>query len=321
MIVSKCPMRISFAGGGSDLDEYRKQFGESAIVSFSPNLYTYVSVFRDLFGQNSARNLFNVHYSKVELTPDVSELKNDIVRTCAEYFESKPFSCWFTSDIPSHGSGLANSSSYMLAMVQALTSLECRKLSKNQVIELSWKLERCFNEHTGFQDPYGCSLGGVNFIQKTGDEEVVYEKIDDSLLRQFNMFLVPTNVSRSSTDVLSKSKTWSFTKRLHETAHDMKQALNTKNKQLFIDICKEVWELKKSTTPDILSCKELVNFDDKLSESKSILAHRLIGAGSGGYFFILTENSATQEELERDLQCSIRQVRIDSQGLRSTEIL
>ena len=321
MIVAKCPMRISFAGGGSDLEEYRKRFGVSSIVSFSPNLYTYVAVFRDLFGQNSAKNLYNIHYSKVELTDAIKKINNDIVRKCAEYFESKPFSCWFTSDIPTHGSGLANSSSYTLSMVKALSALESCKLEKNSAIELSWKLERCFNEHTGFQDPYGCALGGVNFIQKNGDDKIYYEKINADLLKDFNMFLAPTNVSRSSNDVLRKSKNWHFTNRLHETASDLKTALIQKDREMFIRTCKEVWELKKQSTPDILSNKDLQDFDSRLEKSPIILSHRLIGAGSGGYFFILTDKIVSQEVLAQDIQCNIRQVHVDTQGLRLTKII
>ena len=44
MIVSKCPLRVSLAGGSTDLIEYVELFGRGSVISFPINLYTYIGL-------------------------------------------------------------------------------------------------------------------------------------------------------------------------------------------------------------------------------------------------------------------------------------
>ena len=80
MIVSKCPVRISFAGGSTDLDSFIQKHGRGAVISFSANLYTYISVFRDTFGQNFLDEKYNIVYSKKESTKNIEDIQNELVR-------------------------------------------------------------------------------------------------------------------------------------------------------------------------------------------------------------------------------------------------
>lgn len=317
MISAKCPLRISLAGGGSDLDAYRSHFGSSAIVSFSFNLYTYVTVFRDVFGQNKVNNLYNINYSKVESVKNIEDISNDVARNTAIFFKSKPFSCWFTSDIPSYGSGLASSSSYMLSMTKALSDLEKCDMSEDELIETSWKLEKNFNHLTGFQDPYGCALGGLNFLEKKLEEPVRYEKLNHDFLKNFRMFLLPTNVCRSSTSLLKTSKNWTFDKSLLDSAYDMKNAIILEDKNLFVEVFSHVWKVKKQMTPEILNSKQLHDIDCMLHASSNVLCHRLIGAGGGGYFFVICEDSCNMSNLELELGKNLFEIFVDPLGVRT----
>ena len=320
MIVAKCPMRISLAGGGSDLESYRQVYGSSAVLSFSVNLYTYVTVFRDVFGQNTAKKLYNVYYSKTESVQNSQQIKNDIARVCAQHFSSEPFSCWFTSDIPSHGSGLASSSSYTSGMLLALSELENASMSSREIIDLTWKLEKKFNDQTGFQDPYGCALGGLNFLEMKETGPIDCEKIDDSFLDNFNMFLLPTQVSRSSTEILKSYNSNNFDIRLLESAYEMRNAFLSKKKEDFVSIFREVWRLKKRMTPEILNSHELINLDQEIESLSNVLCHRLIGAGGGGYFFLITKKNVSSQSLSISLQRPIRQIFVDNNGLRCTRV-
>lgn len=317
MITAKCPLRISLAGGGSDLDAYRSQFGASAIVSFSSNLYTYVTVFRDVFGQNKVNSLYNVNYSKVESVKSIKDIANDVAREAAKHFNSKPFSCWFTSDIPSYGSGLASSSSYMLSMLKALSSLEKVDLNTSSLIETSWQIEKKFNSLTGFQDPYGCALGGLNFLEKSLDNPVRHEKLDHEFLSKFRMFLLPTNVCRSSTTLLKTSNTWSFNKGLLDSAYDMRSAILAEDTKLFVEIFTHVWKMKKCMSPEILNSEELQSIDNELETSSDVLCHRLIGAGGGGYFFVICKDERSIKNLETKFDRNLFRIFVDLQGIRS----
>ncbi|HIF39362.1 MAG TPA: hypothetical protein EYQ69_09335, partial [Gemmatimonadetes bacterium] len=148
MIVSRCPVRISIAGGSTDLDSFIRVHQRGAVISFSANLYTYITVFRDRFGQNTVGKKYNIVWSRTENVAHAHKIKNDVARVAIQDMSKGPLHCWFTADVSSTGSGLASSSSHMVATVDALNRLEGLNLTKPQIIERSWKLEKRFNPLT-----------------------------------------------------------------------------------------------------------------------------------------------------------------------------
>ena len=72
MIISKTPLRISFVGGGTDIDSYYRT-GYGAVVSAAINKHIYVTVHRRF--DNSLR----VGYSKTEIVNHADDLEHDIV--------------------------------------------------------------------------------------------------------------------------------------------------------------------------------------------------------------------------------------------------
>ena len=63
MITVKCPVRISLVGGSSDMDQYIDTYGKGSVISFTPKIYTYVSLYRDKLGRNSLNQKYIVNYS------------------------------------------------------------------------------------------------------------------------------------------------------------------------------------------------------------------------------------------------------------------
>lgn len=81
LLVSKTPMRLSFAGGGTDLREfYKREAG--AVFSTAINKYVYVTVKHhgELFGEP-----IRLSYSGTELVQRVDEIENSIARECLRY--------------------------------------------------------------------------------------------------------------------------------------------------------------------------------------------------------------------------------------------
>jgi hypothetical protein len=66
MITIKCPVRVSLIGGSSDLDSYINKHGKGSVISFTPKLYTYVSLYRDKLGRNSLDQKYIINYSNRE---------------------------------------------------------------------------------------------------------------------------------------------------------------------------------------------------------------------------------------------------------------
>ena len=314
MIIAKCPLRVSVAGGSTDLQAFINSHGRGAVVSFSINLYTYITLFRDRFGQNSVDKKYNVVWSQKESVENPSEIKNDIARIVIQSMSKKPLQCWFTADVSSSGSGLASSSSYMVALVSAINSLENHGLTKKQIIEKSWELEKMMNPLTGFQDPWGVAAGGLNFHELKKGSTVISTILDPSLLHEFNMYLLPTNFSRLSTHVLEEVQK-KVDKKLLDHADEMRSAIINCDKEAFIEIIKEGWTIKKKSTSLILGNEELVELDTKLESTKYVKAHRLIGAGNGGYFLLFTDKDTSLSSIELEFSRTVIPIDIDYNGI------
>jgi len=84
MIISKTPLRISFAGGGTDLRSYYKNNRYGAVLSTSIDSYLYVTVKKQalLFQEK-----YRLNYSKTELVQDIESIKNLIIRECLKFLE------------------------------------------------------------------------------------------------------------------------------------------------------------------------------------------------------------------------------------------
>ena len=120
-----------------------------SVVSFASNLYTYISINENKNGK------YRINYTKTENVKDPSKIKNDIAREVISYFNLPPMTMIFNSDIPSTGTGLAASSSYMVAAIAAALDFLGQDWSQSEICELAVKLERKFNPLTGYQDAYG----------------------------------------------------------------------------------------------------------------------------------------------------------------------
>lgn len=58
MITVSTPVRISLIGGSSDLDGYIDTHGKGSVISFNPNLCTYVSAYKDTLGKNNLEKVY-----------------------------------------------------------------------------------------------------------------------------------------------------------------------------------------------------------------------------------------------------------------------
>ena len=109
MIISKTPLRISFAGGGTDFPSYYKKNNFGAVLSASINSYLYVTVKEQssVYGGE-----YRLNYSETEIVKDLSEIKNPIIRECIQFLEiQETLYIGTTADVPA-STGLGSSSSF-----------------------------------------------------------------------------------------------------------------------------------------------------------------------------------------------------------------
>jgi len=314
MIVSSCPLRVSLVGGSTDNPEFLKKYKKGSVISFASNLKTYTILHRDVLGYNSFSHKYVINYSEKECVNHIHEIKNELIRYCFEELEVSQINCFLTSDIFSSGSGLASSSSYLISLINSISHLRQTELSIFEICEMAKKIERKFNPLVGEQDFYGGSVGGLKRINFMNGELPSIEQLSDDIFEHFDMYLYYTVINRRSTGVLQTINIDSSLPLLEEV-DNLYQAIKEVNLDLFIETINKSWELKKKTSPHICS-GELLTIDEMLKSNKKVLAHKLCGAGGGGYFLLFVDKNSNVLEDFPD----IKKITISKEGLVCKEI-
>ena len=116
--------------------------------------------------------------------------------------------------------------------------------------------------------------------------------MNSDLFREFDAHLIFTGVTRNSKKVL-KDVTANIEKsrpllEAVEIAHD---AFYKKNYDDFLNLMNDSWILKKNTSDTILKNSWIRQMDEELIENKSVIAHKLCGAGNGGFFLTFSKKN------------------------------
>lgn len=282
MIISKCPLRVSLVGGSTDLQEFIDVYGYGSVISFPINLYTYITI-----NPNISSNKYRINYYNPEDVKNPKNIKNDIAREVIKHFNLPPVIMSFNSDIPSSGSGLASSSSYLLACIAAACEFKGISMSQGNMCKLAIELERKFNPLTGYQDTYGCGIGGLK-LYNFFPHKIETEFLSSSVLDEYSLYLVPSNLSsRSSTSIL-KTVNIKKSSKLLPLVSKLKNNIN--NPEGFFEIFNMGWNKKKLTSPHIMT-PELIKQEKYLLETYDIKGIKLCGAGGGGYFLLITKDN------------------------------
>ena len=165
MYISSCPLRVSLFGGSTDNPEFINKYNYGAVISLTCNLKTYITLHQDLIGYNIEGGYYTINYSKREVVKEIKEIRNDPVRVVLDHFRISPLNLSMTSDAYSQGSGLASSSSYIISLIKAITMMKGLNMNSIEICKLAFELEQKFNQFCGYQDPFGCGIGGFKKIE------------------------------------------------------------------------------------------------------------------------------------------------------------
>ncbi len=294
MIITKTPLRISFAGGGTDLPSYyiKNQYG--CVVSSTINKYLYVIVKkREKVFDESIR----LNYSETELVKNINQIKNPIIKACLEYINIKEDLYISTfSDLPSQ-SGLGSSSSFCVGLLKALYAYKKVNISSKQLSQVASDIEiNHLNRPIGKQDHYAATYGGLNyFIFKKNKVSVNKIKISKKNLLKINnsLLLFWTGVTRSATSILSDQEKNTnqnlillkeikeFSDNLYNYMTNDKFAIKTVGK-----LMNKNWKNKKKLSKKISN--ELIEKIYTIAIKNGAYGGKLCGAGGGGFMFFLS---------------------------------
>jgi D-glycero-alpha-D-manno-heptose-7-phosphate kinase len=290
MYVSSCPLRVSLFGGSTDNPYFVQKYGVGSVISFSCNLKTYITLHEDKLGYNMQGRKYIVNYSKREETEFIGDIENELVRIVLNYFGCFPLTVSMTSDAYSQGSGLASSSSYIISLIKSISLFKDLHLTDIEICELAFKLEQEVNPYCGYQDPYGCGIGGFKKIDFEKGDIIKYEFLSTELFKKYDAHLVFTGITRNSKSVLQDITT-NIDKALPllKTVEDAHYCLINKDYKTFLELLNHSWDQKKQTSSLITENKVIQEIDKVLLENKEVVAHKLCGAGNGGFFLVFSE--------------------------------
>jgi D-glycero-alpha-D-manno-heptose-7-phosphate kinase len=292
-VLTLAPLRMSLIGGGTDFKSFYTKH-DGIVISMAIQKYVYVHIKKHdpLFQER-----YRISYSDVEHCNERSEIKNLIVRAALTLLNiDEPLQISISSDLPSN-SGLGSSSSFTVALLLGLHAMRGEKISAAQLAEEACEVEiGLLKSPIGKQDQYASAFGGFNTFEFLKDERVRIEpiKIKKNSLDNFlqNSLLIWTGKIREANEILVDQEQRKIENemsliKIKEIAIDfMNQALTHElNPEVSGNLIKRSWELKKNLSPLIYdeSVEKLVK---KIELTKS-LGYKLLGAGGGGFVFVL----------------------------------
>jgi D-glycero-alpha-D-manno-heptose-7-phosphate kinase len=313
MIVASCPLRVSFLGGSTDLEDFIEEYGYGEVINFPINLYTYVSINKRYDGK------FLIQYSKTESVDKISDIQNELVRVVLEYFKiNTPITVALNADIPSHGSGLASSSSFIISMIKATSIFKGVKLDDYELCKLALQLERKFNPLVGRQDAFGCGLKGFKHLSFKKDGGILINPFDCNYFDNHNLFLIPISKNgRKSTDVL-KSLKLNGRESILNIVNDGVSYLKSRDFSNFNQLILETWEEKKKTS-NLISNSDVMDMEKSIKNTQFPIYYKLCGAGGGGYMLLIKEKNKKNHLDLLDKKYYIN-INIDNRGIKSWEL-
>ncbi len=307
MIITQTPFRMSFFGGGTDMESFFCENG-GAVLSTTFDKYCYVNV-RHLprFFDYSTE----LSYSKIERVTNIENIQHPAIRNAMKMLDMHEIRLTYEADLPAR-SGLGTSSSFAVGMLNAFYALKGKYADKKKLADEAIYLERKLcNEAGGWQDQIAASFGGFNRINFNADGYKVFPVIiSPERKKQLNknLMLFFTGFTRFSSDiqkmnVFNKENTVMKLKKMLDLVDAAEKILTDKNTDLddFGRMLNYTWNLKRQTS----SAVSTDNIDKLYTKgiTAGALGGKLLGAGGGGFllFYVQSEYQDSVRQAMRDL--------------------
>jgi len=319
MKIGVTPVRISFAGGGTDLPEFFNNFGGN-VVATTISKFTHVIIhprFDKSFQSFSPD--FQKHYVSRKFDNIEIEDGNEIAASIVKFLKfKKGIDVVLYSDVPG-GSGLGASSSLAVNLINVLSKMRNQKWNSKKIAETAFKIERnVLNWPMGKQDEYITSFGGLNFLQFNKNKVVVkkislnknsYQELETNLL----LFFV--GMTRNSSHILSSLIT-NIKKRNKKTIDsllsvktlglEMYDTLQNSDITKFGELLNKGWIAKKNFSKDVSNSK--IDKLYSIAIQKGALGGKLTGAGGGGHLLLYCEKNKQKSVISNMKKLGLRQV-------------
>jgi D-glycero-alpha-D-manno-heptose-7-phosphate kinase len=324
MLIARSPVRISFAGGGTDLPGYYERYG-GAVLSTSINKYFYTILQKrtdhriqvissDLLVTETWEDIARMSVKGTSLEIPLSTLKDIGFDASVDMF--------LASEIPP-GTGLGSSASVCVCVLKALTTYKHQRLSKYQLAESSFQIARkTLGKPVGKQDEYASAFGGLNYIVFRPDGSTVVEPLnlppDLFAELQASLLLFFTGSAHHSWTILEeqersvKASTGPAVHSLHEIRHladEARNALLTGDLTSFGNLLHKGWEAKKQVSEKISTSR--IDEIYRVARENGALGGKITGAGGGGFLLLFCPPDSKKRVRDAMLASGIREMNFE----------
>lgn len=321
MIITKTPFRMSFFGGGTDIENYFRE-NNGAVLSTTFDKYCYVNV-------RHLPRFFNysteLTYSKIERISNIEDIKHPLIKEAMKMLDIHELKLTYEADLPAR-SGLGTSSSFAVGMLNAFYALKNKYVDKKKLADEAIYLERILcNEVGGWQDQIAASFGGFNRINFGPDGyEVVPMIIAPERKKQLNSNLLMffTGFTRFSSDIQKANALSSpgnkkeMLKEMYHLVNEAEKVITDKTKSIddFGRLLDITWKLKKQTGSSVST-----NGIDTLYKQgiqAGALGGKLLGAGGGGFLVFYVQPD--KHEAVKKAMCNLMYIpfEFENEGTR-----
>ena len=303
MIITKTPLRITFTGGGSDMPSFFEKH-DGHCINATIDKYVYVLV------KKRNDNKIYLKYSENEVvdTNTIFEIQHDFIRETLIYLGvdyGLEIINW--ADIPTKGSGLGSSGSFLVGLLNAIHTLEGNHVSKEKLAQQASHIEMVLcGKPIGYQDQYAAAYGGLNEMKFTADNghniKVVplIKNQDDLNSISQDLLLFYTGITRESSSVLSdqnknlmnKEDTINAMKKNVDLSKWLAEHLRNKEYQYIGHALRMNWDLKLKFSNKVAN-EDIIKMYDKGREGGAS-GGKIIGAGGGGFMMFYVERTKQQ---------------------------
>ena len=178
MLIALAPLRVSRAGGGTDLAAYYDQH-EGAVLSTTIDKYFYVFLSpSDGSHIQVSSSDYRTFYRQRLDEPTLWNGDLRLPKAVIDHFGIHTgLSVFLASQVPP-GTGLGSSSAVAVALVKAMSVLSGQRLTAREIAELACGIEiDRLGMPIGKQDQYAAAFGGLNFF-RFRREGVEVERLD-----------------------------------------------------------------------------------------------------------------------------------------------
>jgi D-glycero-alpha-D-manno-heptose-7-phosphate kinase len=296
MIITQTPMRISFAGGGTDFPEFFVEHG-GAVVSSAIDKFVYCIV-KERFDDK-----IYVNWSRKEIVDSVEQIEHELVREAMRKVGvTKGVEISFLSDIPAEGSGLGSSSSVTVGVLNALYQYVGETATSERLASEACEIEiETLKKPIGVQDQYIAAYGGLRCFEfgpgtqvKTSPvkaSRTALEDLDNMLMLFF------TGKTRQSSTILTQQKAGIADKvpvlrQMAQQAREVRRLVESDDVERLGSLLHHAWESKRKLAQGISNS----DMDEIYARAVNAgaLGGKIAGAGGGGFFLLCVPSDKRQ---------------------------